>query len=136
MSAALRLIELSELAALNRSTAPTMSPASLASARPSFRPSMRPTLVPTSRATVLPTLTGSSATEPPLTQRSASVQPRFDAAARHEITNLISVVRMNVDFLESLLHRETAPMALSALDDIHQTIDRLERVLAGAPGLR
>jgi hypothetical protein len=120
MSAALRIVE------LTRSTAPTMSPASLATARPSFRPSMRPTLVPSSRATVIPTLTGSCGTLPPSTQRSATVHPRFEAVARHEVTNLLCILRANVEFLESLLRGEPSNMAASALDDLHATIDRLE----------
>jgi hypothetical protein len=124
VSAALRLVE------LTRSTAPTLSPASLATARPSFRPSMRPTLVPSSRATVIPSLTGSFATVPPSTQRSATVHPRFEAVARHEVSNLVAVLRANVEFLASLLSGAPPAMAASALDDLHETIDRLERRFA------
>jgi hypothetical protein len=124
MSAALRIVELA------RSTTPTMSPASLAAARPSFRPSMRPTLVPSSRATVSPTLTASFGTLPPSTQRSATCHPRFEAVARHEVTNLLCVLRANVEFLESLLRGEPSAMAASALVDLHETIDRLERRFA------
>ncbi len=111
---------------------PTMP--SMPVTRAPMSPSTRPTFTPTSRTTVLPALTGSSATEPPTTQRSATTHPRFDAAARHEATNLLAVMRLNVDFLESLLREHASALAVSAVDDLHQTIDRLERRLGGAGG--
>jgi hypothetical protein len=136
MNRALRLVDVSI------SNAPATSPAPLSTLYPtvgyamrsSMSPSRRPTYAPTSRATVIPTLTGSFATEPPATQRSATVHPRFEAAARHEATSLLAVMRLNLDFLQSLLHGQAAGLAVTALADLHQTIDRLERRL-GASGL-
>jgi hypothetical protein len=124
MSAALRFVE------WTRSTAPTMSPPVLSSARTSFHPSLRPTLVPSSRTTISPTLTGSAATLPPSTQRSATVHPRFAASARHDVVNLLAVLRSNVGFLESLLHGQPSPTTASAVDELYETIDRLERRVA------
>ena len=121
MSAALRLVELVEM---DRSTAPTMSPASLAAARPTLRPSMRPTLVPSSTATIHPFRRN---TEAPPTQRSATIHPLFDDAARQDAQNLLAVMRVNIEFLAATLHDETSPLAIDALVDIHESITRLER---------
>lgn len=136
MSPALRLVE------VEISTAPETSPApvstlypTLGSARPSMRASKRPTFSPSSRATVVPTLTGSFATDPPTTQRSATVHPRFEAAARQEATNLLAVMRLNLDFVQSLLEGEALDLSVGALADLHQAIDRLQCRLA-APGSR
>ncbi|MDB5219519.1 MAG: hypothetical protein JWO86_7446 [Myxococcaceae bacterium] len=102
------------------------------SIRPSIRPSLRPTFAPSSRATVIPNLTGSFATEPPSTQRSATVHPRFETASRQEATNLLCVMRLNVDFLQSLLHGQAAMLATTALADLNETIDRLEHRLGAS----
>ena len=89
-------------------------------------------VAPSSRATVIPTLTGSCATEPPATQRSATVHPRFEAATRHEAANLLAVMRLNLDFLQSLLQGQASGLAAGAVADLHQTIDRLERRLCAS----
>lgn len=128
MSAALRLVDVSI------STAPSTRPAPLStqyptlafSHRPSRRPSRQPTFVPSSRATVLPAHTGSFATEPPPTQRSATVYPRFEAATRNEAMNLLAVMRLNLDFLRAQLDGQASSLATTALVDLHQAIDRLE----------
>lgn len=134
MSCALRLVDVSISNAPSTSPAPlsTLYPTVGYSTRPSMRPSRRPTFAPSSRATVIPTLTGSFATEPPVTQRSATVHPRFEAAARHEATNLLAVMRLNLDFLQSLLQGQASALAVTALADLHQTIDRLERRLGAS----
>ncbi len=105
---------------------PTFALSMWPSTRPSMRPSIRPTFAPSSRATVIPALTGSFATEPPTTQRSATVHPRFEAIARHEAISLLAVLRLNIDFLQSLLQGQASALAATALADLHQTIDRLE----------
>jgi hypothetical protein len=120
MSAALRLVEVS------------IRP----SIRPSMRPSVRPTFVPTSRATVIPNLTGSFATEPPSTQRSATVHPRFETASRQEATNLLCVMRLNLDFLESLLQGQASALAATALADLNETIDQLAHRLGASASRR
>jgi hypothetical protein len=115
MSAALRLVDLA------MSMAPTVSPAPLTSAHPSLPP---PT-GPSSCRTLLPT-SATRATELPSTQRSATVHPRAELAARLEAKNLIAVMRLNVDFLASLLGEGLEPCARDAVRDLHTTIDRLE----------
>ena len=130
MSAALRLVE--DFANDND------TPPSSRAARPrhltihptmrsTMRPSMRPTLVPSSRPTVHPMSVGPvRVSEAPITQRSATSQPRLEALARIEARNIIGLMRCNVSFLESLL-RGNAPLdALGALEDLHQGLDRLE----------
>jgi hypothetical protein len=118
VTAAVRLVEVSIWPSYPRT-----------SIRPSMRPSLIPTLVPGARATVIPNLTGSFATEPPCTQRSATVHPRDDAASRHEARNLLCVMRLNLDFLQSLLDGQSSALAATALDDLNETIDRLEQRL-------
>jgi len=100
---------------------------------PSTRPSMRPTLVPPRPPTAPPmSVAGVRATEPPTTQRSATVHPRVEAAARADAMNLIAVLRMNADFLGSLLRGNATPMALATLEELHVGIDRLEDRVAGS----
>ncbi len=123
MSAALRL--------LDPAGTPTMSPASLATPRSS----MCPTLVPRARASQGPAAVASPGTIPPMTQRSAtlaSLRPRGSGATQLEAYNLLAVMRMNVEFLVSLLGNGAAPEALEALEDLRRTIDRLERRCASA----
>jgi hypothetical protein len=122
MSAALRLVDLA------MSMAPTMSPAPLTSARQTFRP----TLVPSSCPTLLPT-SAARATELPSTQRSATVHPRIEMAARLEAKNVLAVMRLNVELLESLLGGELAPAARDAMQDLHTSIDRLEQRFGSRP---
>jgi len=73
-----------------------------------------------------PTHTGSCATEPPATQRSATVYPRFETATRHEAMNLLAVMRLNLDFLRAQLDGQGSSLATTALVDLNQAIDRLE----------
>lgn len=124
MSAALRLV------AVSISTAPSTPPAPLSTLYPtvafSRRPSLRPTFVPSSRSTVIPTHTRSSTTEPPATQRSATVYPRFEAATRHEAMNLLAVMRLNLDFLRGQMEGHGSLLAATALIDLQQAIDGLE----------
>ncbi len=133
MNRALRLVDVSI------STAPE-SPAPLSTMVPTLAyttlASLRPTLSPSTRATVRPALTGSSATEPPPTQRCVTSHPRFETAARHEATNLVAVMRLNLDFVQTLLHGSSAGLAVGAISDLHQTIDRLERLLGSPPFAR
>jgi hypothetical protein len=117
MSAVLRLVE------NDRHNAPTMSPASLA-ARTS--PSMKPTLVPSSRATMYPSRLVRISESPP-TQRSAGIHPLFEAAAQLDAKNLLAVTRMNAEFLVSLLHDHTSPLAIDALQDLLESVEKLER---------
>lgn len=122
MSAALRQIDVSIW--------PSFTSASMGSSlRSSLRPSLLPTLVPSPRATVIPNLTGSFATEPPSTQRSATVYPRHETASRQEATNLLCVMRLNLDFLQSLLLGQSSALAATALADLNETVDRLEQRL-------
>lgn len=116
MSAALRLVDLA------MSMAPTVSPAPLAPARQTFRP----TLVPSSCPTLLPT-SAARPTELPSTQRSATVHPRFEMAARLETKNTLAMMRLNVGLLESLLGDDLPPCARDAVRDLHTSIDRLEQ---------
>ena len=106
----------------DRPMAPTMSPASLTGLT---RASMRPTVVPSPRVT-MPWSRFDRTSEPPATQRSATVHPRFEATARHDMKNLIALMRLKLTFLE-LLHTSSSPLALDALADLHHSIDRLER---------
>lgn len=114
MSAALRLVDLA------MSMAPTIAPQRLEATRPTFRPTIVPSLCPT----LLP---ARHVSEAPSTQRSATVHPRHDLAARIEAKNMLSVMRLNVDFLESLLGEELPAHARDAVREIHTTIDRLEQ---------
>ena len=100
-------------------------------ARLDYRPSTRPTLVPDSR----PTTPTSGTTirvqeESPPTQRSASIPARADAAARAEAYSLLAVMRMNADFLTTLIEGGASPVAREALEDLQRGIDRLERRFA------
>ncbi len=95
---------------------------------PDSSPAPLSTMIPTLRAR-----TGSYATEPPPTQRCVTSHPRYETAARHEATNLLAVMRLNLDFLQTLLHGESAGLAASAISDLHQTVDRLERGLGSLP---
>ena len=119
------------------SNAPESAPAPVSTMLPTLAyttlASLRPTLSPSTRATVRSALTGSFATEPPPTQRSVTSHPRYETAARHEATNLLAVMRLNLDFVQALLYGESSGLAASALADLHQTIDRLERRLATPP---
>jgi hypothetical protein len=121
MTTALRLVDVSAWPPFTRS-----------SMRASMRPSLLPTFVPSARPTVIPNLTGSFATEPPSTQRSATVHPRYETASRQEATNLLCVMRLNLDFLQSLLHGQGSALAATALADLNETIDRLERRLGAS----
>lgn len=132
MSAALRLVDARSsepppsshtTPTLARPSRPTMLPTQLSM----VHPSLRPTLVPSSRPTMVPMSVASTrATEPPVTQRSVTAQPRMEAVARIEAHNIIGLMRCNVSFLETLL-RGNAPLdALGALEDLHQGLDRLE----------
>jgi hypothetical protein len=78
---------------------------------------------------------GVRVTEAPVTQRSATTQPRLDDVARIEARNIVGLMRCNVSFLESLL-RGNAPLdALGALEDLHQGLDRLEDRFASSLAL-
>lgn len=70
-----------------------------------------------------------------MTQRSAtlaSLRPRGPNAAQLEAYNLLALMRMNVEFLESALGSGAEPVVHEALHDLHRTIDRLERRCAAA----
>ena len=99
-------------------------------ARPTFRPSLRPTLVPSLVPTLYPrgvaTLPAARHTEAPATQRSATVHPRLETAARQEAQNLLAVMRMNAEFLSGLLAESTSVVAHEALDELQSGIARLE----------
>jgi hypothetical protein len=97
-------------------------------------PSMRPTLVPPPRPTLIPVSTA-RATEPPSTQRSATVHPRGEVAARHEAYGLLATLRLNADFLGSVMGERLSPDALSALEELHRGIDRLEQRFASSTPL-
>jgi hypothetical protein len=87
-------------------------------------PSMRPTLVPSSRSTGSPR-SGAFLTEPPVTQRSATVHPRFEAVARQDAKNLVAIMRQSVQVLGALVD-ERSTLAGDAMADIRRTLDRLE----------
>lgn len=124
MSAALRLVELVEPAC-----APTLSPSSLAAPRSS----MCPTLLPRALGTQRPANDESFETQP-MTQRSATLAPRGFGPAQHETYNALAVMRMNVEFLESILGNGAPEVAHEAFHDLHRSIDRLERrCAAGLP---
>jgi hypothetical protein len=123
VSAAVRLVDLA------MSMAQTVSPAPLR--HPEYPPSRPP---PASRPTLLPT-SATRATEGPSTQRSATVHPRLELAARLEAMNVLTVMRMNVDFLESLLGDDLPSCGRDAVHDLHTSIDRLEQRF-GSPRTR
>ena len=99
-------------------------------ARPTFRPSMRPPLVPSLVPTLYPrgvaTLPAARHTDAPTTQRSATVHPRLETAAREEAQSLLAVMRMNAEFLSALLADTTSVVAHEALDELQRGIARLE----------
>lgn len=123
MSSLLRLVE------LEPSLVSTLSPAPLSSIRPSLRPTIRasllPTLVPSSRSTL--DASRARSTDTPTTQRSATMPPRFEPATRHDAYSLLAAIRLNMDFLESLLGDHTSSQAAEVLADIHLAINRIER---------
>ncbi|MDB4941431.1 MAG: hypothetical protein JWP97_965 [Labilithrix sp.] len=123
---ALRLNVLAEL--------DTMIPAArtLYPVRQEYRPSLRPTLVPTSGASWEPTSDThlKRADAAPPTQRSAHLDPRVEAAARAEAYSLLAVMRMNADFLGTLIGGSDSMVAREALGDLQRGIDRLERRFA------
>lgn len=82
-----------------------------------------------SAATTLPAARQPVETQPPRTIRSATgtILPRSSSLAyKHEAANLIAVMRMNVDFLRSILRDDAPTVALDALKDLASTVDRLE----------
>jgi hypothetical protein len=93
---------------------------------------MCPTLVPRARASQRPSGTEATATIPPMTQRCATFLPRVSGATQHEAYNLLAIMRLNVEFLESLLGKGAPLVAAEAFDDLHRAIDRLERRCASA----
>jgi len=99
-------------------------------ARPTFRPSARPTLAPSLVPTLyprgVPTLPAARKTESPTTQRSATVHPRVETAARQEAQNLLAVMRMNAQFLADLLADSPSTVAREALEELQSGIARLE----------
>ncbi|CAN5925413.1 hypothetical protein BH11MYX4_BH11MYX4_11470 [soil metagenome] len=105
--------------------------------RPTFRPSMRPTLVPSLPPTLLPHALGAFSlpriSEAPTTQRSATVHPRAETAARQEAQNLLAVMRMNADFLSALLAVNASAAAIEALQELQHGIERLEQRFASSP---
>jgi hypothetical protein len=105
-------------------------------ANASFRPSMRPTLVPSLAPTLyprgVPTLPAARPTEAPTTQRSATVHPRVETAARQEAQNLLAVMRMNAEFLAALLADSPSTVAREALDELQSGIARLEARFSSA----
>lgn len=69
-------------------------------------------------------------TEAPSTQRSATVHPRLEAAARHEVQTVLASMRLNADFLTAILYDNTSAVALDALADLERGIQRLEERLS------
>lgn len=106
---------------------------------PTFRPSMRPTLVPSLTPTLYPrgvaTLPAARQTSSPTTQRSATVHPRLETAARQEAQNLLAVMRMNAEFLSGLLAESNSVIAHEALDELQNGIARLEARFASTTPL-
>lgn len=125
----LPLPEIETLVPVVHVPARTMLPAGL---RTEPRASTRPTIVPSSQATWHPSSdTHVKKTEAaPPTQRSASLEPRAEAAARAEAYNLLAVMRMNADFLSTLIDGNDGTVAQEALADLQRGIDRLERRFA------
>jgi hypothetical protein len=105
--------------------------------RPTFRPSARPTLVPSLAPTLFPRALSAfsvpRSTEAPTTQRSATVHPRAETAAREEAQNLLAVMRMNADFLSALLAVNASAAAIDALQELQLGIERLEQRFASLP---
>ena len=105
-------------------------------AQSTSRPPMGPTLVPSLAPTLYPrgvaTLPAARQTESPSTQRSATVHPRMQSAAREEAQNLLAVMRMNADFLAVLLADSPSTVAREALDELQSGIARLEARFASS----
>ena len=120
MTAALRLV-------LTTMPPPALLPSP---GRTDYRPSTRPTLVPDSRPTTPTSATVRVEEDSPPTQRSASIPTRADVAARQEAYSLLAVMRMNADFLSTLIEGGGSPVAREALEDLQRGIDRLERRFA------
>lgn len=118
MTAALRLVQPSS------ESPPTPEPVSATNTR---RPTARPATTPTLHSLQGPVYVVRE-TEPPMTKRSASSTAlSFDEIGANEAKNLLAVMRLNVDFLESLLEEgQVSSLALAALADIDQSIRRLE----------
>jgi hypothetical protein len=68
-----------------------------------------------------------------MTQRSATFHPRGSGATQLEAYNLLAIMRLNVEFLESVLGNGAPAVAFEAFDDLHRAIDRLERRCAATP---
>lgn len=126
MSAALRIVE------LDRNEASTLTPASMEQAI-----STRKAAVPHSAETAsapssksqdaLPDERGWAFSEAPSTQRCATVQTSAPKALSRDARNLLTVARLNVEFLAAQLHGQLPKSALEALEDLHESIERLER---------
>lgn len=83
----------------------------------------------------------SAETQPPRTTGSATVTilPRSTPLGnKHDAANLVAVIKMNVEFLRSVLRGGATPVALEAVEDIATMVDRLEEhVSSSVPvGLR
>jgi len=70
--------------------------------------------------------TDRSSDQPPSTVRSASPQAQAVALAAREAQSTLAVMRMNVDFLVSLLGRSASPLAIAALEDLGSSLATLE----------
>jgi len=68
--------------------------------------------------------------EPPATVRAAALPSRGATRADQETYDVLTAMKVNLEFLQSLLSNGDAPaLALDALDDLERGIARLERGL-------
>lgn len=88
--------------------------------------SLRPTLAP-ANDTVPPT---TRSTELPATQRSADAPSQVVVEPRTEVQKMLSVMKLNAEFLRSLVTTGMPSSAQEALRDLEQDIERLEKLFA------
>jgi hypothetical protein len=88
---------------------------------------MCPTLVPRARLSHRPAAGEPRGSVAPMTQRSATFVARGSGATQLEAFNLLAIMRLNVEFLESMLGTSAPAVALEAIDDLHRALDLLER---------
>lgn len=129
MSSALRVVDVALSTSHDLRDVRDLSPASLRSTMPApnrspvkIAPARRP------RPTLLPASGVAPFTDMPSTKRSATSHPRCPSPAAHvEATHLLATMRANVALLESVLHAAPSRYVHAALNELRQSIDRLER---------